>query len=327
MNFLDELSGGAKFLSAYLRKKVICHYRPPMVLVEPTNNCNVKCIMCPHDKMLRQKGYMDFDLYKKLIKNNRGFIINLNLFLMGEPLLHPRIAEMASYARSFNIRTSIFTNATLIDKEKCQELLLSGINLITISFEGLEGHYESIRIGANYKKVIDNIKNLVSMKNSLKIKSPQVIIKFINFNYKAQEIKKFVGKMKEIGVDKVWEVPLHGWPDFRIEKDEVNAGGRPFSKKYYPCVLPWSTMSVLWDGKVVGCCDDFEGKFVIGSINETPDLSKIWNSPKMISLRTKLAGKEYADLELCRICDRIGKPPFKYPIFQNAMWGLKERLP
>jgi len=320
MNFFSELYNGAKFLSAYLIKSPVCHYRPPMVMVEPTNNCNLKCVMCPHDKMIRRKGYMGIELYKELIKNNYRFMLNLNLFFMGEPLLHPQIAEMICYARNFKIRTSIFTNATLMDEEKCRQLLSSGVNSITISFEGLEGRYESIRKNSNYNKVIDNISRIVSIKRFLKRKSTQLIIKFINFNFNHQEVKKFVVKMKKIGIDKVWEVPVHSWPDFR-------AAGQSQPKKYYPCVLPWSAISVLWDGKVTGCCDDFDGRIIIGDINQTPDLSKIWNGPKMNFLRTRLARKEYADLELCRDCDRLWQPPFKYPILQNAIWNLKERLP
>lgn len=296
-----------------------------MVLVEPTNNCNINCTMCPNDRMGREKGYMPFGLYKKLIDNNAGFIQNLNLFLMGEPLLHSRISEMVHYARKFKIRTSIFTNATLMNEKLSKDLILAGINIITISFEGLKKEYEKIRVGADYEKVIENIEKLISVRKSLKLRRPGIVIKFMNLNFEATEVKKFIRKMKRIGVDRIWEIPIHGWPNFGEEKEDIS-GNKNSRRKCYPCVLPWSAISVLWDGRVVGCCDDFEGRFVIGNLRDTPNLAKLWNGSQMVALRTKLINKRYSDLELCKRCNRIGESPFKYPILQNAIWSLKEHL-
>jgi len=321
----NELTDHAKFLLAYLGKKAVCHYRPPMVLVEPTNNCNINCTMCPNDRMSREKGYMPFGLYKELISNNVGFIRNLNLFLMGEPLLHSRISEMVHYARECKIWTSIFTNGTLMDEKLSKDLISAGINVITISFEGLKKDYGKIRVGADYEKVVENIEKLISVRKSLKLRHPGIVIMFMNLDFEAIEVKKFIRKMKRIGVDKVWEIPIHGWPGLEKKNEGVSDNKYP-RQKYYPCVLPWSTISVLWDGRVVGCCDDFDGRFVIGNIRDTPDLAKLWNSPKMITLRTKLVNKRYLDLGLCKRCSRIGKNPFKYPILQNAIWSLKEHL-
>ena len=67
MNFFQNSAAGAKFLLSYLRKKENFISRPLVVMIEPTNHCNLECVMCPNSKIVRKKGYMDFEDYQKII--------------------------------------------------------------------------------------------------------------------------------------------------------------------------------------------------------------------------------------------------------------------
>ena len=40
---------------------------PRKIQIEPTNICNARCVMCPLKDMKRKTGYMDFELYRKII--------------------------------------------------------------------------------------------------------------------------------------------------------------------------------------------------------------------------------------------------------------------
>ena len=40
---------------------------PLRVLIETTNFCNAHCSMCPHDDMTRSKGFMEMQLFKKIV--------------------------------------------------------------------------------------------------------------------------------------------------------------------------------------------------------------------------------------------------------------------
>ena len=71
-----------------------------VVHIESTNLCNFKCSFCPHTKMKRKKGIMDFELYKKIIDEIKDWgIEELNLTGFGEPLLDPLLTEKIKYAR------------------------------------------------------------------------------------------------------------------------------------------------------------------------------------------------------------------------------------
>ena len=105
MSFIGELIDAIKFLFAYICKKSFCDYRPFVIVLEATNNCNLKCIMCAHPNMKREKGYMSLDLFKSIINTNKNFIRRLDLHMLGEPLLHNDISMMVKYAKDNNVRT------------------------------------------------------------------------------------------------------------------------------------------------------------------------------------------------------------------------------
>ena len=54
--------------------------------------------------------------------------------------------------------------------------------------------------------------------------------------------------------------------------------------KRSPCFYFWETLIILWDGRVVVCCQDLLGELVVGNIN-SQTLTEIWNSSRMVNLR------------------------------------------
>ncbi len=67
---------------------------PMQVGIELTNNCNLKCVMCPHPRMARQKGFIKKELFEKIIDEIKGKSEFVYLYGMGESLLHPEFFEL-----------------------------------------------------------------------------------------------------------------------------------------------------------------------------------------------------------------------------------------
>jgi len=57
------------FLSRTVYNPFINSKIPASLQIGATNYCNLNCICCSADRMKRKKGYMDFDLFKKIIGN------------------------------------------------------------------------------------------------------------------------------------------------------------------------------------------------------------------------------------------------------------------
>ena len=52
----------------YKQKKTTITNKPVTVWVEPTNRCNIKCVMCPNPAIPKgDLGFMEMDVYKNII--------------------------------------------------------------------------------------------------------------------------------------------------------------------------------------------------------------------------------------------------------------------
>ncbi|GAI28295.1 unnamed protein product, partial [marine sediment metagenome] len=182
----------------YILKKSNCNYMPIRLWVEITSRCNLKCRLCVNkDIPPSLKGDMDFDLYKKIINEATGSVYDINLFHRGEPLLHPKLIPIISYAKSRGIKTRIHTNATLLNPELSKKIILSGLDLISFSFDGYtEKTYEKNRIGASYEKSLNNIIDFLRIKKELKSKKP-----LLNF-YLDLQVKFFL--RNPVGINRLF---------------------------------------------------------------------------------------------------------------------------
>ncbi len=67
---------------------------PKRVTIEMTNDCNLSCVMCPRRFMKDTNGYIDYDLWCKLIDECEGQRVTLVPFWRGESLLHPQFGKL-----------------------------------------------------------------------------------------------------------------------------------------------------------------------------------------------------------------------------------------
>ncbi|MBU0957479.1 MAG: radical SAM protein [Nanoarchaeota archaeon] len=261
-------------------------YSPKVTSVqfEVTNNCNLSCKMCPvNNGMKRKKGFMKYELFKKIVDENPKMEFAL-MFNWGEPLLHPKIYDMLDYANKKGIRTFLTTNAVLLTNDKKMKKLLNAkIERITISLDGFEDSYTKIR-GFDYKIIEKRIMRLIELRNELKIKT-KIDINMVIMPETEKHVPQFYKKWKDV-VDRIQIQP--------------NISFTP-RKRNSRCKELWrGNIIVLWDGKVVPCCVDYEGKMVLGDANKT-SLKKIWNS-RMSKRWREMHNKKIFPL-ICRNCN------------------------
>ena len=98
-------------------------------------------------------------------------------------------------------------------------------------------------------------------------------------NLEALKVKKMLGENALVYVksqDNKWYL-----------KNEKDTGSIHWSEF---CQFPWSSMSILCDGRVVPCCNDYDGELVLGDANEQT-LKEIWNGEPYKMLRENHAHK------------------------------------
>ena len=82
---------------------------------------------------------MDFSLFKKCIDDMKKFpnkIKVLRFVGIGEPLLHPRIADMVDYASGLPEKIEMITNGSLLTLGMITDLLHCGLNRMVVSIQG-----------------------------------------------------------------------------------------------------------------------------------------------------------------------------------------------
>ena len=118
---------------------------PPSLQIEPTNACNVCCISCPRDDIRRKKGYMELPLFRKIIDDAaRCGVKRVHLYLLGEPLLHPHIAEMIAYLKNSGLSLNLTTNGMLLSKQLGEDILRCALD---------QGDYIMVSVLGNSAKV------------------------------------------------------------------------------------------------------------------------------------------------------------------------------
>lgn len=305
----------ARIYLNYILKKSNCNYMPVRLWVEITSRCNLKCRLCVNkDIPPSLKGDMDFDLYKKIINEAAGNVYDINLFHRGEPLLHPKLIPIISYAKSRGIKTRIHTNATLLNPELSKKIILSSLDLISFSFDGYTKEtYEKNRIGASYEKSLNNIIDFLRIKKELKSKKPFTIIQVMEFDDKlsSKEImeqkKKFLKRFSNLPLDKLVTRYPHNWGGF-LKLKELGKNYEE-NKRTIPCTFPWYSLTIFYNGKVYLCPQDFLGKILLGDLNKN-SIKEIFNHKTIKDIRNKFKTSKMNKIIPCKDCDRIRRRTF-----------------
>jgi len=300
---------------------------PIRLWVEPSSVCNLSCVMCLNKDLAKnEKGFMDFDVFKKIIDEASDFASDVNLFHRGESLLHPEIFEMLRYAKDKGLSTRLNTNATLLDEERSYQIFKSGLDFLSFSFDGFEKRvYEKIRGGADFRKTLDNIIRFLSIKKRLHKNSPYTTFTVIEFpngspGEMRKDIKKqFIKKFDSLPLNQFVTRAPHNWAGGYDSKNRI------LDKSFLPCTFPWYSLTIFWDGRVVPCPQDFFGKLTLGNVKDS-SLLDVWNGPKEILLREKLSRRDYKDIMPCNRCDRLWRRKlFGVPMVELGRF-LKDNL-
>lgn len=182
---------------------------PRFIQIEPVGQCNLRCRMCPI--ALRRDGppwgppaFMEMATYLRLLD---GFPAaeELQLQGLGEPMMHPAFFEMVGAAVARGIRVSTNSNLTLLTPARARRCVESGLDTLHVSIDGACAEtYESIRLGANFGKVIRNLDRIVAARKSLRRDTPALRIVTVLMRRNLRELPEIVALAHAHGVSSVF---------------------------------------------------------------------------------------------------------------------------
>jgi radical SAM protein with 4Fe4S-binding SPASM domain len=274
---------------------------PLSLQIEPTNLCNIGCICCSRNRMQREKGFMDFGLFQKIVDDAaRSGIKRIHLYLHGEPLLHPRIMDMIGYIKTKGIGIQMATNGMLFDRHNADALLRSGVDssdhiIFSVMGDSKKVH-EEIMKGVDHDKVIGNILALLALRKTRGVNGPVIeTIMYLmpeNRNEKAAFLRRWRGT-----VDHVRQIGSISGQFAQYKSGENMAPVRNRT-----CKNLWERMTVYWNGDVTLCIADLDGDQVMGNLRDM-SVREVWNCEKMSYLKKMHEEKRFQELPLCSTCD------------------------
>lgn len=277
------------------KKKIIREY-PSQVDIELASACNLKCPMCytitEEFKSNVKIMFMDFNLYKKIVDEIATKVYALRLSWRGESTLHPKFIEAVAYAKQKGIKeVSFLTNGSKLTLDFFIQLVHAGIDWISISVDGLDEIYNTIRKPLKSNETLQRITDIYNYKVANNLKKPVIKIQSIWPAIK-EDPENFYNTYAPIS-DLIAFNPII---DYLGNDQDIMYENNFFCPQLYQRIF------IASNGLAYMCNSDEIGKHPIGNSNNETVYS-IWHGKILSQMRTMHAQKNgFMQLDICKSC-------------------------
>lgn len=247
--------------------------------MEWTNLCNARCVFCPRGKM-KALGNMEDDVFyravDKIRKANIGKIMCIG---RGEPLLHPKAMDFVKYIKEHTgLNLEIFTNGAVLTPEMTDALADLNDEIldlrINVSLHTLRHDLHEKMVGVDLRKVIKNLRYLISKKDKLSYS-----VCFVKNKMNETEMQQLSNYFAKLGIQKTG-ISLVYNKGGHVDSPEVfdsdfylrNRGLMPGKQlpEHTLCEYTYDHLAycINYRGDFTICHDDFDDMYKLGSIFE-----------------------------------------------------------
>jgi radical SAM protein with 4Fe4S-binding SPASM domain len=298
------------------------------LLLEVTNACNMRCDFCPTGWMTRPRGFMAIELAEKALReaSEGGVARSVCFWLMGEPVLHPKLFEMFALARRHGMAFSMSSNGLALDAEMAARLFREKPATLALSVHSYDADSFARRHagGARWEDYRRRVEDVIEQKFATGSKTHIEVLMMSALDRPPFPYNPLATEPLLEEAASEWFAladrlrALYGLPRRRVRfptARELRAtrsahllpgvtlrlpGPFTWQGDYLPvgasveatgagsCSQPFSTCGVLWNGDVTFCCNDYDGRLVVGNVGEER-LDAIWYGERMERVRRNMA--------------------------------------
>ena len=270
--------------------------------IELTSYCNLSCRWCIADDS-RPKGFMTVDLFRDIVNSvidsSEVKVGELHFYSAGESLLHPRFNKIMEFLgqrwkknpAQLPVRV-ISTNSTLLTEEKSLKILKeNALDEIIFSVDGgTKERFEWLRRGSKWAHCLKNINRFLDLKEKL---NSEIKTSLVSLYLDGMFDQEFIDLIER--VDCFMPREAHEWDG---SKELENYKHRTVQRG--PCYYTGTNLVVLWNGDVTVCCNDLNGRGVLGNIKEH-SIRYFWTGPRKKIRELQEQGKRQS-IPLCKDC-------------------------
>ena len=266
----------SKVLMAPLQRAIDYAFYPrvPVISLELTNNCNLKCPYCANATLTRPKTYIEWPLLEKIIDECAERQYNLAwLHGVGEPLLWKRLEEVVALIKRKGAGDGSFgTNGTLLYPDRVKRLLDAGLESIYVSIDTLDPEIYKNTRGGKVEKVISNIQEMIKIVPPT-FKITVALMDHRDHRITEETVKQFhqvFGHHENVRTSLVENALFPSAPgDYRVDE----------GRKLQGCWSPIHYLFIALDGRAAICCMDQDVLHSLGNVAER-SIRDIWFDPK-----------------------------------------------
>ncbi len=256
---------------------------PSSLMIELTNHCNIKCITCAREYAFGEKmdkGFMDFERFKKIIDEVHPYVDSIGLTGLGETFLYKHFTEAVDYIRSKSkgIIISCSINAHLKNSVEIAKTVIDKLDTIQISIDGIGDVYNTIRRKADLNFFLENVKQIIELTED---SSTDVMFNMVVLKENYHQMSDMLKLADELGVSYLNIIPMNivsrtdldisyykffqtkEFKDEYFKTKELNKSYPNVELTFYDfespasfkkCRFMWNYFYITWDGFVPPCC-------------------------------------------------------------------------
>lgn len=241
---------------------------PVVLKIDLTPLCNLHCPACVHatpaadsrpelrNQKFKSRQLMTVDQFQTIVSEVKGKTMALSLYYLGDPLVHPNLAEFCAIAARARINTHISSNFSFrLSDEKLRNLVTSGLTHLTVCVDGFTQYsYQQARTGGDLRLVLQNLERIIQIRNKHCQRWPLVEVQYLTYPHNIGDLPLAREYFERIGVDvvSVGTGNLDNWAAAKSDLYGVRAARKDTG--LFPCSLPYFMMVVKYDGNAIPCC-------------------------------------------------------------------------
>jgi radical SAM protein with 4Fe4S-binding SPASM domain len=286
---------------------------PFTLFVFPTTFCNFKCVYCGHslgyEGMRQRYGFrprhMEAEVFDAVVEQAKAFDRKMKLVSLtghGEPLLHPRIAEMVETVSRAEIaeRVEIISNASLLTRRTADDLIAAGLDCLRVSIQGVtdQKYRDLCGTSVRFEDIVENLTYFYQNKEDCRLFVKTMDIALEDEGQEALFYKTFESISDRMYVESCRPV-YSGVEATEGAETAADRYGRPHSPRMV-CPLCFFMLGIFPEGDVEPC-DTIYKPVVLGNVRETT-LKSMWEGEVLREFRlTQLDNARHSNAK-CDVC-------------------------
>jgi radical SAM protein with 4Fe4S-binding SPASM domain len=295
---------------------------PIHMMVELTSYCNLRCPVCPTGagRLTRSPAAIELDLLKRILDEAGPYLLTLSLWGWGEPLLHPRLRDALRIVRESGAASRVSTNGQNLHRPDVQEALLAyPPALLIVAIDGLtEGTNARYRVDASLEQALEGVRALAQKRQAASQPGPHLQMRFLATRANEHEVPLLEDFARRNMFDSLSvrtlstiEGPEPAHEELVPEDGRLRAyaheGGPGVLPQDFTCQIAFAQPTVLVDGTVVACDQDFNADAAFGRMGDGVLFRDLWFGRPAREVRRQVRDAPQT-LAFCRNCpytDRI----------------------